>query len=99
MSTLHVLSHSPFADTRLTSCLRILAGQDAVLLCGDAAYALTADTSAHRALVAQSGSLTLYVLDEDAQARNIPVPEWAKRVDYPGFVELSVKYDKVNTWL
>ncbi|WP_413770140.1 DsrH/TusB family sulfur metabolism protein, partial [Vibrio vulnificus] len=40
MSTLHVLSHSPFGDNRLTSCLRVLGDQDALLLCGDATYAL-----------------------------------------------------------
>jgi tRNA 2-thiouridine synthesizing protein B len=36
MATLHVLSHSPFTDSRLSSCLRILGSQDALLLCGDA---------------------------------------------------------------
>ena len=41
MSTLHVLSHSPFTDTRLSSCLRLLGSADGLLLCGDAAYALS----------------------------------------------------------
>ena len=40
MATLHILSHSPFADSRLASCLRLLGAQDALLLCGDAVYAL-----------------------------------------------------------
>ncbi|MGY2166883.1 sulfurtransferase complex subunit TusB, partial [Pseudomonas tolaasii] len=26
-------------------------------------------------------------------------PEWAGSVDYPAFVQLSIDYDKVNTWL
>jgi tRNA 2-thiouridine synthesizing protein B len=36
MSTLHVLSHSPFGDERLSSCLRIIGAADALLLSGDA---------------------------------------------------------------
>jgi tRNA 2-thiouridine synthesizing protein B len=99
MSTLHVLSHSPFADTRLTSCLRLLGAADAILLCGDAAYALMEATAPRSALDARAAELTLFILDEDAMARSIPVPAWVKRVDYPGFVELSIQYDKVNTWL
>lgn len=97
MSTLHVLSHSPFGDNRLASCLRVLGEQDALLLCGDAAYALQPATLAHDQL--QARALTLFVLAEDAQARGLTVPTWATVIDYPAFVELSVRHDKVNTWL
>ncbi len=90
MSTLHVLSHSPFTDSRLGSCLRLLGSEDALLLCGDAVYALQP-----RSLP----TLRLFVLDEDLQARGLECPAWATCVDYPGFVELSVQHDKVNTWL
>ena len=44
MSTLHVLSHSPFGDDRLTSCLRVIGANDALLLTGDAVYALQPGT-------------------------------------------------------
>jgi tRNA 2-thiouridine synthesizing protein B len=43
--------------------------------------------------------LKLFVLAEDAQARALPVPDWAQAIDYPSFVELSIHYDKVNSWL
>ena len=99
MTTLHVLSHSPFTDTRLTSCLRVLGVDDAILLCGDATYALVVSTAARLALESRTQALNLYVLDEDARARNVAAPDWAKSVDYPGFVELSIQFDKVNTWL
>lgn len=98
MSTLHVLSHSPFTDTRLTSCLRLLGPGDGVLLCGDATYALTDSTAPLKALQALSAN-QLFVLEEDIQARNMAAPDWVKVVDYPGFVDLSVRFDKVNTWL
>ena len=97
MSTLHVLSHSPFADERLTSCLRVIGANDGLLLSGDAAYALQPGTAPFTALSARG--LKLFVLAEDAQARALAVPDWAKAIDYPAFVELSIHYDKVNSWL
>ncbi|MGE8416148.1 MAG: sulfurtransferase complex subunit TusB [Pseudomonas sp.] len=98
MSTLHVLSHSPFTDTRLDSCLRLLGSADGLLLCGDAAYALQPGSAICSELSTRSG-LNLYVLEEDLNARGLALPAWAVAVDYPGFVELSIQHDKVNTWL
>ncbi|WP_339447308.1 sulfurtransferase complex subunit TusB [Pseudomonas sp. EA_5y_Pfl2_R50] len=97
MSTLHVLSHSPFGDERLNSCLRLLGSADAVLLSGDAVYALQPGTAPFAAL--EGRRIPLFVLTEDAQARAVNVPDWAELVDYPGFVELSIRHDKVNSWL
>ncbi|UIN54470.1 sulfurtransferase complex subunit TusB [Pseudomonas kribbensis] len=97
MSTLHVLSHSPFGDERLTSCLRLLGASDALLLCGDAAYALQPGTAPFSAL--ESRKVKLFVLAEDAQARAVQVPDWAEAIDYPAFVELSIHHAKVNSWL
>lgn len=99
MATLHVLSHSPFTDSRLTSCLRVLGTDDAVLLCGDATYALRQNTTSLKALEAHEESLKLFVLEEDLAARGVALPVWAESVDYPGFVALSIRFDKVNTWL
>ncbi|XHF34564.1 sulfurtransferase complex subunit TusB [Pseudomonas chlororaphis] len=97
MSTLHVLSHSPFGDERLTSCLRLLGASDALLLSGDAAYALQPGTAPFIAL--ETRQVKLFVLAEDAQARAVQIPDWAEAIDYPAFVELSIQHDKVNSWL
>jgi len=97
MSTLHVLSHSPFGDDRLTSCLRLIGSADALLLSGDAVYALQPGTAPFTAL--HNRQIKLFVLAEDAQARAIEVPDWANAIDYPAFVELSIHHDKVNSWL
>jgi tRNA 2-thiouridine synthesizing protein B len=99
MSTLHVLSHSPFSDSRLSSCLRLLGSDDALLLCGDAVYAVQADTAQRKALELMPEAISLYALAEDLQARHLTPPERLTLVDYPGFVALSCQYDKVNTWL
>ena len=95
MSTLHVVSHSPFSDTRLGSCLRLLGSEDALLLCGDGVYALQLQGSALTSLEEK----TVFILEEDLQVRNLKCPTWATGVDYTAFVELSIRYDKVNTWL
>ncbi|MCJ8206927.1 sulfurtransferase complex subunit TusB [Pseudomonas sp. RGM2987] len=97
MSTLHVLSHSPFGDSRLASCLRVLGEQDALLLCGDATYALQPGSVPFDTL--QGSGLKLFVMAEDIQARALQAPDWAEAIDYPAFVELSIRHDKVNTWL
>jgi tRNA 2-thiouridine synthesizing protein B len=99
MATLHVLSHSPFTDSRLSSCLRLLGSQDALLLCGDAVYALQAGSAQRQALELMPEAIALYALDEDVQARGLAHPERLTLVDYPAFVALSCQYDKVNTWL
>lgn len=99
MSTLHVLSHSPFSDTRLASCLRILGSVDALLLCGDAAYGLQPNTAVCKLLQENVASQRLFILEEDLLARHLECPQWATAVDYSGFVQLSIQYDKVNTWL
>lgn len=98
MPTLHVISHSPFGDDRLDSCLRLLGSDDALLLCGDAVYALRDGSDSLRQLQAASLDRRLFALDEDLQARAIS-SELAKAVDYQAFVALSLHYDKVNSWL
>ncbi|MEX6503819.1 sulfurtransferase complex subunit TusB [Pseudomonas zhanjiangensis] len=99
MATLHVLSHSPFSDSRLSSCLRLLGGDDGLLLCGDGVYALQADTAQSQALALMPASIALFALDEDLDARAIHAPARVQVVDYPAFVELSCRFDKVNSWL
>lgn len=98
MTTLHVIAHSPFGDERLASCLRLLGPQDALLLCGDATYALKAGTEHFAALQAANLGERLFALAEDMQARALD-SQLAKAVDYPAFVELTLHHDKVNSWL
>lgn len=97
MATLHVVSSSPFTDKRLGSCLRTLGPDDGLLLCGAAVQALRPGTLAAQ----QLGTLAitrLYALSEDCEAHGLEQFE-AQSIDYPRFVELSLTYDRVNTWL
>jgi tRNA 2-thiouridine synthesizing protein B len=100
MTTLHLLSHSPFTDSRLSSCLRLLSLHDGVLLSGDAVYALQAGTAQRHALELMPDAIGLFALEEDLHARAISdLPARVRCLDYPAFVELTLRYAKVNSWL
>lgn len=100
MATLHLLSHSPFADSRLSSCLNLLANGDGLLLCGDAVYALQTGTPHRQSLEQLPDNVALFALDEDVLARGLTnLPERLQQVDYPAFVELCCRYERTNAWL
>ena len=99
MSTLHVICHSPFGDNRLSSCLRLLGNGDGLLLCGDATYASQPGTLHAQSLNALGAGIALFALQEDIQARGLQPADDLQQIDYPGFVALAARFDKVNTWL
>ncbi len=100
MATLHLLSHSPFTDGRLVSCLHLLGAGDALLLSGDAVYALQKATAQRQALELMPDGIGLFALEEDVDARGLgDLPERLQQVDYPGFVELCCRYARTNAWL
>ncbi|WP_263142037.1 sulfurtransferase complex subunit TusB [Pseudomonas sp. RIT-PI-AD] len=100
MATLNLLSHSPFGSDTFASCLRLLGQDDAIVLSGDAVYALRAATEPRRALEGLPSAIGLFALEEDLQARGLTnVPQGLVVLDYPGFVDVSLRYTKVNSWL
>jgi tRNA 2-thiouridine synthesizing protein B len=99
MTTLHLLSHSPYGDDRLSSCLRLFGTDDGLLLSGDAVYALQPASTARKALASLPSGAGLYALTEDLQARNIQADAAVTVLDYSAFVALTLRYDKVNSWL
>ena len=66
----------------------LLGQDDAVLLCGDAVYALPSLELEQR----------LYALDEDVQARNLTASPSVHLIDYVQFVALCTEYDRVGSW-
>ena len=100
MATLHLLSHSPFADSRLSSCLHLLGDGDGLLLSGDAVYALQPGTAQRQVLELLPEGIALFALNEDIAARGLEdLPEHLQQVDYPAFVELCCRYARTNAWL
>lgn len=98
MATLHLLSQSPFTS-RPDSVLRLVGVNDGLLLCGDACYALQPGSAPCQELERLPESVRLYALEEDLLARQLEAPERVQTLDYPGFVELCTRFDKVNGWL
>lgn len=99
MATLHILSHSPFGDVRLASCLRLLGPHDGLLLCGDAVNALRAGTSQRATLETLPAGVELFALAEDLAARGLADgPARLTLVDYPGFVDLCCRFERSNGW-
>ncbi|MFT4825417.1 MAG: tRNA 2-thiouridine synthesizing protein B [Halioglobus sp.] len=94
---LHTLNAGPDSEA-FNQCLRTAAGEDAILLTGDAVYASIHNTIASNLLV-ESGA-ELYVLESDALAAGIQtkVCEPATVIDYNGFVELSERFARQLAW-
>ncbi|MNP75855.1 Protein TusB [compost metagenome] len=71
-----------------------------MLLSGEAVHALRAGTAPCQALELMPAGNPLFALLEDLQARGLDdVPVRVVALDYPGFVELCTRFDKVNAWL
>ena len=102
MSILHTVNKSPFEKSSLESCLRYAKPGSALLMVEDGIYAALQGTSAEEKLRRAADDLSLYCLGPDLKARGYSpekVIEGIQVVDYGGFVDLAVKYDKVQAWL
>lgn len=98
MNTLHLLNHSPFSGKQLTNCLLFANPKDAIMLTGDAVYALQENITVYQQLL--QSKLPLFVLEEDLLARAIHVNiDHVTIVNYVQFVELCTQYSKINSWL
>jgi len=102
MSILHTVNKSPFERNALESCLKFAGAGDPVLLFEDGIYAALKGTNAQGQLEAALDKQSLYVLGPDLAARGFTpdrVIDGIAVVDYPEFVDLAAKNDKVQAWL
>ncbi len=102
MSILHTINKSPFERNSLDSCLKYAAAGHSVLLFEDGIYAALKGSSVEAKVAAAQGSLKLYVLGPDLNARGFNaerVVPGINVVDYAGFVDLAAECDKVQAWL
>lgn len=98
---LHILRHSPHAETRFSSCLRAISADQSLLLIEDATYALLPGTSSRNALEYLPGNVKLYALEVDLLARGIALDDVSVRIqliDYPMMVTLCTEHSKVVSW-
>ncbi len=102
MSILHTVNKSPYEKNSLESCLRYAKKGSALLLIEDAVYAVLKGSAVEEDLTKILDEINLYCLKPDLKARGFSsakVIEGVKLVDYEGFVDLTVEYDKVQAWL
>ena len=102
MAVLHIINKSPYERNSLDTCLRVIREDAAILLIEDGIYALRKNAAAADKLQAALEKHRIFALEPDLKARGID-PEQAiegvSLVDYDGFVELTTKYDKLQSWL
>ena len=95
MKTLHTISKTPTSNL-LTSCLEAIAKDDGVLFLEDGVYYIWKDIKD----LIYTERYECYALKEDLLARGIEITsiEGVNLVDYPVFVELCEKYEKIINW-
>ncbi len=94
---LHTLMHSPSHSDLDTLLLMAEAGDDLLLLQDGVLAAVTGS----RAWVQLSAcKATLWVLDEDVQARGLSgqISTTVRSVDYNGFVTLTIRHPQQMVW-
>ena len=102
MSILHTVNKSPFEKNALSSCLKHSKTGDGVLLIEDAVYGALKGTSAAGEVDGARGSVSLYVLGPDLEARGLAkerLIDGIEVVDYGGFVDLVARHDTTQAWL
>ena len=95
MKTLHTISKTPTSNL-LTSCLEAIAEDDGVLFLEDGVYYLWKDIKD----LIYTEQYECYALKEDLLARGIEITstKGVNLVDYPAFVDLCEKYEKIINW-
>ena len=95
---LHTINKSPFSDSSLEDCLRLCSPGDAILLIENGVYA----TQQHRhsdLMIALHDRVDFFALQADLEARGLTTQhDFIDRIDDTGFVELCIKYPKVQSW-
>lgn len=102
MSTLHTVNKSPFATGALVSCLDHCKDGDAILMIEDGVYGGLTGTTVADKVQQKSGSVAIFVLSPDADARGLATDRLlagVNGVDYDGFVDLVADHDRTQAWL
>lgn len=98
ISSLHLVSSSPFTSSALGDCLRVLTAEDSVLLIEDGVWAINGEQSWQRQLHALCEHHAIYVLAEDAALRGIHVLPPFKIIDYETMVAIACEHARSVSW-
>lgn len=101
MASLHLVNRSPGESMNLLQCLERAGEGDAVLLLESGVYAAISGSALAARLAEALGKVRVFALAEDMSARGIADAELMagiERVDYRGFVELSLAHSPIVSW-
>lgn len=100
MAILHTVNKSPLTHNVLNNCFRLATLNDGILLIEDGVYGAINNSLFTPTLELALNQFNIYVLHPDLAARGIlgQVHPKVVMVDYAGFVDLTVRYDKIQTW-
>lgn len=101
MEVLHLVSRSPGESQAFSQCLGRLGAGDAVLLLEGGVYAALKGSVAASDLREVLAGVGVYALEPDLAARGIGKDELLEgvvRVDYAGFVELTLVHTPILSW-
>ena len=101
MSTLHTVNKSSYDRNTLETCVSLTTKGSEVIMIEDGVYSAVKGGN-KASVIENAGDVNFYVLGADIKARGIDesrLIDGVKVIDYSGFVELTVKNDKVSSWL
>ncbi|MDH5189654.1 MAG: sulfurtransferase complex subunit TusB [Gammaproteobacteria bacterium] len=98
---LHTVNKSPFDRNSLERCMRTCDKGSAILLIEDGVYGGIKGSVIEDKVKGAMKDVKIYALEADLDSRGIKgrVIDGIQLVDYNGFVDLTVEYDKVQSWL
>ena len=98
---LHIVNKSHRQTSSLASCLRLARPGQALLLTEDAVFAATKAGAESSGIAAALGTLVVYVLQPDVEARGMAgqLVDGVTAVGYDGFVDLVAEQPTNQSWL
>lgn len=98
VSSLHLVSSSPFTSSALADCLRVITADDSILLIENGVWAINGDQTWQRQLHALCERHRVYVLAEDAALRGIHVLPPFHLIDYETMVAIACEHARSVSW-
>lgn len=101
MSTLHTINKSSYTNNALSSCLKICAESDAILLLEDGVFSATKSAPAASELQSLTNKgVKIFALINDIKARGLEekLAPNIQPIDYDTFVQLTIVHRCVQSW-